>query len=265
VKEAGFKYNGSTKDWSKSYLEKVFPVKTLTQDTLNNNPDPELAQDLSKFSKNSGIRSNVPKNKDTSVNPMKVKFFGEEFDLWNDISGVGDNDDDIQKGYAELGIDLILNKELVVEREEIDLYVSQILEKYGYGKKIVMLADGEEADKFLGDDPLAEGSDGKPYGKGIEAAVGLANDTFLAENNPLKGSPHPVLMARSRGTAKISLLHEIAHLMEGGWRKGVGGGHNQTWHQTYLTLLRGEGFQEEADLIVSKLGEKEGDTGAISS
>jgi hypothetical protein len=127
-----------------------------------------------------------------------------------------------------------------------------------------MLLDGKESDDFLGDDPLVKDENGE-YRNGQEAAVGLANDDFLALNHPLKGTPHPILMARERGTSKISLLHEIAHLMEGGWRKGVGGGHNQTWHQTYLTLLRGEGFQKEADLIVSKLGEKEGDTGAIGS
>jgi hypothetical protein len=127
------------------------------------------------------------------------------------------------------------------------------------------LLDGKEsADDFLGDDPLVKDENGE-YRNGQEAAVGLANDDFLELSHPLKGIPHPILLARERGTSKISLLHEIAHLMEGGWRKGVGGGHNQTWHQTFLTLLRGEGFQEEADLIVSKLGEKEGDTGAIGS
>ena len=264
LKAAGFKYDGTAKNWSKSYLGKVFKTDTLTQEVLDNNPDPDITEDLSKFSKNSSVKRNVPKNKDTSVNPIKFKFFGEEYDLWNDISGEGDNDKKLENGHAQLGKDLLLGKEMVVERDEIDLYVSQILEKYGYGKKFVMLLDGKEADNFLGDDPLVKDENGE-YRNGQEAAIGLANDDFLELNHPLKGTPHPILMARERGTSKISLLHEIAHLMEGGWRKGVGGGHNQTWHQTYLTLLRGEGFQEEADLIVSKLGEKEGDTGAIGS
>ena len=264
LKAAGFKYNGSTKDWSKSYLGKVFKTDTLTQEVLDNNPDSEITDDLSKFSKNPVTKSNVPKNKDTSVNPIKFKFFGEEYDLWNDISGEGDNDKKLENGHARVAKDLLLGREMIVERDEIDLYVSQILEKYGYGKKFVLLADGKAADDFLGDDPLVKDENGE-YRNGQEAAVGLANDDFLELNHPLKGIPHPILLARERGTSKVSLLHEIAHLMEGGWRKGVGGGHNQTWHQTFLTLLRGEGFQEEADLIVSKLGEKEGDTGAIGS
>ena len=264
LKAAGFKYDGSTKTWSKSYLSKVFKVDTLTQEVLDNNPDSEITDDLSKFSKNPVTKSNVPKNKDTSVNPIKFKFFGEEYDLWNDISGEGDNDKKLENGHARVAKDLLLGREMIVERDEIDLYVSQILEKYGYGKKFVLLADGKAADDFLGDDPLVKDENGE-YRNGQEAAVGLANDDFLELNHPLKGIPHPILLARERGTSKVSLLHEIAHLMEGGWRKGVGGGHNQTWHQTFLTLLRGEGFQEEADLIVSKLGEKEGDTGAIGS
>jgi antirestriction protein ArdC len=211
------------------------------------------------------IGSKLPKNKDISINPLKVDFFGEQYDLWNDISGEGNNDKDIEKGYSEIAIDLLLDKELIVEREEIDLYVSQILSKYGYGKKIVLLHDEDKSDEFLGADPLAKGADGKPLGQGWEASIGLAKDSLLEEKNPLKGTPHPLLMVRTRGTSKISLLHEIAHLMEGGWLKGIAGGHNKTWHQTYLTLLRGEGFQEEADLIVSELGETKGDTGAIGS
>ena len=50
LKEAKFSYDPKTKTWFRSYLGKVFPVKTLTQDILNNNPDLDLPRDIQKFS-----------------------------------------------------------------------------------------------------------------------------------------------------------------------------------------------------------------------
>jgi antirestriction protein ArdC/superfamily I DNA/RNA helicase len=49
LKAAGFRYDGASKTWSKSYLRKVFNVETLTQDVLDKNPDPEITEDLLKF------------------------------------------------------------------------------------------------------------------------------------------------------------------------------------------------------------------------
>jgi antirestriction protein ArdC/superfamily I DNA/RNA helicase/DNA polymerase III epsilon subunit-like protein len=50
LKNAGFKYQASTKTWTKSYLDKVFKADSLTQDLLDNNPDDFLTSDINNFS-----------------------------------------------------------------------------------------------------------------------------------------------------------------------------------------------------------------------
>ena len=121
-----------------------------------------------------------------------------------------------------------------------------------------MLASGAVSNKVLGKDPM------KGDGSGVEAGVGRANNDTIPDDSPLKNVEFPVFLARSRGISKVAMLHEIAHLMEAGWRSGVGGGHNQLWHQTFLTILRQEGFQKEANLLALTMGEVKGDTGAIN-
>ena len=111
---------------------------------------------------------------------------------------------------------------------------------------------------MLGKDPM------KNEGGGVEAGVGLANSDKFAEGDPLKDVTFPVFLVRKRGISKIALLHEIAHAMEGGWQNGEGGGHSQVWHQTFLALLRQEGFQKEANLLGFAVGDQKGDTGVIT-
>jgi hypothetical protein len=50
LKAANFKYNPDTKTWSKSYLGQVFEVSRLTQDVVNNNPNPEITSDIARLS-----------------------------------------------------------------------------------------------------------------------------------------------------------------------------------------------------------------------
>lgn len=50
LKAAGFKYDGDTKTWSKSYLGQVFETSRLTQEVINNNPNPEITSDMEKLS-----------------------------------------------------------------------------------------------------------------------------------------------------------------------------------------------------------------------
>ena len=208
------------------------------------------------------IASKAPKNKDASVEPTKFTFMGEEYDLWNDItydreSKEGSDNDQLEYLHGIFADRILDGQELITSRTDINNYITEILKKYGYGNKFFMLASGAVSDKTLGKDPMK--------GKGgIEAGVGRANNSGIPSDSPLKDVEFPVFLARSRGISKIAMLHEIAHLMESGWRTGVGGGHNQIWHQTFLTLLRQEGFQTQANLLSSSMGEVKGDTGAIN-
>ena len=208
------------------------------------------------------IASKAPKNKDTSVEPTKFTFSGEEYDLWNDItydreSDRGIDNEGLENGHGIFATRLLDGQELITDRTEINNYITEILKKYGYGNKFFMLASAAVSDKSLGKDPMKNGG-------GIEAGIGRANNSLIPEGNPLSGIEFPIFLARSRGISKVAMLHEIAHLMEAGWRTGIGGGHNMIWHQTFLTLLRQEGFQKEANLLALTIGEVKGDTGAIN-
>ena len=208
------------------------------------------------------IASKAPKNKDTSVEPTKFTFSGEEYDLWNDItydreSDRGIDNEGLENGHGIFATRLLDGQELITDRTEINNYITEILKKYGYGNKFFMLASAAVSDKSLGKDPMKNGG-------GIEAGIGRANNSLIPEGNPLSGIEFPVFLARSRGISKVAMLHEIAHLMEAGWRTGIGGGHNMIWHQTFLTLLRQEGFKKEANLLALTIGEVKGDTGAIN-
>lgn len=209
------------------------------------------------------IAKKLPKNKDTSVEPTKFTFGDEEYDLWNDItydreSERGVDSESLESAHGIFARRILDGQELITDRNEINNYIAEILNKYGYGNKFFMLASGAVSDKSLGKDPM------KGDGAGIEAGVGRSNSSTIPEGNPLKNIEFPIFLARSRGISKVAMLHEIAHLMEAGWRSGVGGGHNQIWHQTFLTLLRQEGFQKEANLLALTIGELKGDTGAIN-
>jgi antirestriction protein ArdC/DNA polymerase III epsilon subunit-like protein/superfamily II DNA/RNA helicase len=208
------------------------------------------------------IASKTPKNKDTSVEPTKFTFSGEEYDLWDDItydreSDRGVDNEGLENGHGIFATRLLDGQELITDRSEINNYISEILNKYGYGNKFFMLASAAVSDKSLGADPMKNGG-------GIEAGIGRANNSLIPEGNPLREIEFPVFLARSRGISKVAMLHEIAHLMEAGWRTGIGGGHNMIWHQTFLTLLRQEGFKKEANLLALTIGEVKGDTGAIN-
>jgi antirestriction protein ArdC/superfamily I DNA/RNA helicase/DNA polymerase III epsilon subunit-like protein len=208
------------------------------------------------------IANKTPKNKDASVEPTKFTFSGEEYDLWDDItydreSDRGVDNEGLENGHGIFATRLLDGQELITDRTEINNYISEILKKYGYGNKFFMLASAAVSDKSLGKDPMQNGG-------GIEAGIGRANNSLIPEGNPLREIEFPVFLARSRGISKVAMLHEIAHLMEAGWRTGIGGGHNMIWHQTFLTLLRQEGFKKEANLLALTIGEVKGDTGAIN-
>ena len=209
------------------------------------------------------IAAKVPKNKDTSMEPTKITIGDEEYDLWDDItydrtSEEGAKNEDLNKAHGVLASKILKGQDLITDRNEIGRYIADILKKNGFGNKLFYLARPTIADQML--DRML-GPDSKD---GVEAAVGLAKSGEFADGDPLKNVEFPLVLVRKRGISKVGLLHEIAHLMEAGWRSNAGGGHNNSWHQTFLTLLRQEGFQTEADLLSSSIGELKGDTGVIN-
>ena len=241
-------------------------IADQTPETPEATPEPNVGE---QGQTGEEIAKNTPKNKDASKQPTKLTVNDEEYDLWDDInydrtSEEGKDNDNLESAHGIFASRILEGQEIIKDRNEIGKYIADILKKYGYGNKLFYLAGGSVADKMLGDDPSWEGSDGTPYGGGIEAGIGLANSEAFADGDPLKGVEFPVVLVRKRGISKVALLHEIAHLMEGGWKSNTGGGHNQAWHQTLLTLLRQEGFQKEANLLALTIGEVKGDTGVIN-
>ena len=197
------------------------------------------------------------------MEPTKITIGDEEYDLWDDItydrtSEEGAKNEDLNKAHGVLASKILKGQDLITDRNEIGRYIADILKKNGFGNKLFYLARPTIADQML--DRML-GPDSKD---GVEAAVGLAKSGEFADGDPLKNVEFPLVLVRKRGISKVGLLHEIAHLMEAGWRSNAGGGHNSSWHQTFLTLLRQEGFQTEADLLSSSIGELKGDTGVIN-
>jgi hypothetical protein len=88
----------------------------------------------------------------------------------------------------------------------------------------------------------------------------------LPDAHPFKNKDLPVLLVRSRGTTKVALLHEIAHMMEANWKNPNGDdGHNAVWYATWIALLRSEGFAKQANILEAVTGKlDEGDTGVIN-
>jgi hypothetical protein len=235
-------------------------IADQTPETPEATPEPNVGE---QGQTGEEIAKNLPKNKDTSVEPTKFTFGDEEYDLWNDItydreSERGLDSEALESGHGIFARRILDGQELITDRNKINDYITEILKKYGYGNKFFMLASAKVSDKALGKDPMSGD------GAGIEAGVGRSNNATIPEGNPLKDVEFPIFLARSRGISKVAMLHEIAHLMEAGWRSGVGGGHNMIWHQTFLTLLRQEGFQKESNLLALTIGELKGDTGAIN-
>ncbi len=236
--------------------EQIAEEKPETPDVT---PEPNVGQ---QGQTGEEIAQNTPKNKDTSVKPTKINIQNEEYDLWNDItydrtSEEGKDNKNINDQHGVFASRILDGQELIADRNEIGKYISDILKKYGYGNKLFYITKPSVAEEILGKDP-------KKGSGGVEAGVLLADSKNFKEDDPLKNIEFPAVLIRKRGISKVALLHEIAHLMVGSWKNGVGGGHSLIWHQTWLTLLRKEGFQKEANLLASAIGDMEGDTGVIN-
>jgi len=204
-----------------------------------------------------GGASGGPKNIDTSKSAGTATLpNGKTFDLWENVNWIDDQDGVDNQGI-ERGAGLVfdnLNKDqALLKPDECDDYMTEVLEKYGYGNRVFSTSkDGDK--QFRG----KSGSKGSQ----IEAAVAAGVTSTLPDSSPFKDKDIPVFVVRARGTTKVSLLHEAAHMMEGSWklkaqspeRERAGGGHSLRWYSTWIGLLDAEGFNQQANLLRFSVG-----------
>ena len=205
----------------------------------------------------SGGASGGPKNIDTSKSAGTATLpNGETFDLWENVNWIDDKDG-VDNQRIEMGAGIIfdnLNKdEVLLNPDECDKYMTEVLDKYGYGNRF--FSTDKSGDKVFR---------GKSGSKGtrVEAAIAAGVTSTLPDGSPFKDKDIPVFVVRGRGTTKISLLHEAAHMMEGSWklkqqspeRERAGGGHSLRWYSTWIGLLDAEGFNKQANLLRFSVG-----------
>ena len=205
----------------------------------------------------SGGAGGGPKNIDTSKSPGTATLpNGKTFDLWENVNWIDDKDGVDNQGI-ERGAGLVfdnLNKDqALLNPDECDDYMTEVLEKYGYGNRV--FSTSKDGDKQF------RGKSGSKDNK-IEAAIAAGVTSTLPDSSPFKDKDIPVFVVRARGTTKVSLLHEAAHMMEGSWklkpqspeRERAGGGHSLRWYSTWIGLLEAEGFNQQANLLRFSIG-----------
>lgn len=205
----------------------------------------------------SGGTSGTPKNIDTNKPSGSATLpNGETFDLWENVNWIDDKDGVDNQGI-ERGAGLVfdnLNKDQsLLNPDECDKYMTEVLDKYGYGNRF--FSTNKDGDKVFGSQSGSKGSQ-------VEAAIAAGVTSSLPDGSPFKNKDIPVFVVRPRGTTKISLLHEAAHMMEGSWklkpqspeRERAGGGHSLRWYSTWLGLLEAEGFNQQANLLRFSIG-----------
>ena len=207
-----------------------------------------------------GRGSGGPKNIDTSRSAGTATLpNGKTYDLWENVNWIDDKDGIDNQGI-ERGAGLVfdnLNKDqALLTPDECDDYMTEVLNKYGYGNRV--FSTSSDGDKQF------RGKSGSKS-NAIEAAIAAGVTSTLPSDSPFKDKDIPVFIVRSRGTTKVSLLHEAAHMMEGSWklkaqspeRERAGGGHGLRWYSTWIGLLEGEGFNKQANLLKLTIGNTE--------
>jgi len=138
----------------------------------------------------------------------------------------------------------VLESERLSGVDQISRYVTEILKKYGYGERsFKTLARG----KMLSS-------------AGAHAGVGRTTDPFTGETPPAL-----FIFARKKYNKSV-IIHEIAHLLQGSWLdvNDKDRGHSPEWYDTYVTILRGEGLNDAADILEEKTGRKAQTTGVLN-
>jgi antirestriction protein ArdC/DNA polymerase III epsilon subunit-like protein len=200
----------------------------------------------------------TPKNIDPNITAEKIKYGSKMHTVWNDVTYDPERKSDwrIEGGSGVMFKRIMENQEVISDEAEVGKYITDMLVKYGYGDRVFNLSMAN-SDKFFAENP--EHND-------VEAAVSRGTTESLPDSHPFKDKDLPVVLVRSRGTTKVALLHEIAHLMEANWKNPNGdGGHNSVWYATWVALLRSEGFTKQANILEMAIGKlDEGDTGVIN-
>jgi antirestriction protein ArdC/DNA polymerase III epsilon subunit-like protein len=125
---------------------------------------------------------------------------------------------------------------------QIHNYFLDILDKYGYGRRnFETIKDGKKL-------------------RSAGASAGVSSRTGA------QGEKYPALFIYARRKYnKAILLHELAHLVDASWKRSdKDRGHSPVWYDTYLTLLRGEGFGDLADSMEKATGRKAETTGVLN-
>ena len=135
----------------------------------------------------------------------------------------------------------IQDSEKIKGIEPVRKYVSGILNKYGYGRRRVLVQAGGQ--KL----------------RGAAAAISWDLSAPREDRFPV------VLIKTTRNYSEQILLHEIAHMMTQGHHRGsiTGGGHSQSWYDTYLDLLRNEGYNDFANSLEIESGIKQTDKSVL--
>lgn len=200
----------------------------------------------------------TPKNIDPDQTAEQIKFGSKMHTVWNDVMYDPERKSDwrIEGGSGVMFQRIMDKQEVISDEAEVGKYVTDILTKYGYGDRVFNLSMST-SDEFFAQNPEH---------KDVEAAISRGLTESLPDTHPFKDKDLPVLLVRSRGTTKVALLHEIAHMMEANWKNPNGDdGHNAVWFATWVTLLRSEGFTTQANLLEMAVGKlDEGDTGVIN-
>ena len=203
-------------------------------------------------------KAKTPKNIDPNVEAERIKYGSEMHTMWNDVTYNPElkNEWRIEGGSGVMFNRLMEKQEIISNEKEINDYVVEMLTKYGYGDRVFSF-DMNISDIFFKQNPQYDE---------VEAGVIPADTSVLPNSDPFKDKDIPALLVRKRGTTKVALLHEIAHMMEASWKSPTNdGGHNSAWFATWVTLLRSEGFTAQANILemaVYRLDE--GDTGVIN-
>ncbi len=196
-----------------------------------------------------GGGARTPKNVDANKSAgTYTNEDGDTIDLWDNLSSSGSEDNPRLEQLCGLAFENINKGEKMMKPNECLDYTDTVLQKYGYGDRLVA--------KSIGSKEVFGGNR-----SGVEAAIAPGRTDLLPEGNSLKDKNIPVLCLRSRGTTKPALLHEIAHIMEGSWtdKSGkAGGGHNEVWYETWHKLLEKEGLNKAANYLSFMVYKPEG-------
>jgi antirestriction protein ArdC/DNA polymerase III epsilon subunit-like protein len=203
-------------------------------------------------------KAKTPKNIDPNQTAEQIKFGSKMHTIWNDVTYDPERKSEwrIEGASGVMFQRIMEGQEVISDEAEVGKYVTDILVKYGYGDRVFNLSMAN-SDEFFAQNP--EHSE-------VEAAISRGMTEQLPDSHPFKDKDLPVLLVRSRGTTKVALLHEIAHMMEANWKNPNGDdGHNAVWYATWIALLRSEGFTKQANILETVAGKlDEGDTGVIN-